>query len=158
MEPVDELCGALREEARACGVLTRVLRDEQEAMIRLRPAAILACLAEREAIQREMEGLARRRREALQALGASSGRATDVLPLLPEEPRERVRRCLRELRGALLAARSLERQNALLAAASLENVSELLAALRPLVPGARYGADARMAALPERTDRVSQRA
>ncbi|MFN8542737.1 MAG: flagellar export chaperone FlgN [Candidatus Binatia bacterium] len=160
MEQVERLEAVLGDEIRVCDALAGVLRDEREAVVRLRPEAILACLAERQALQDELVRLAEARRGVVRAVADRHGRATEraieVLPLLPPEPQARVRGLVRRLRAALLVARSLERQNAQLAGGSLDHVTELLRALRGLVPGARYGADAAVA-VPSGAERVDQR-
>jgi flagellar biosynthesis/type III secretory pathway chaperone len=159
MDHVERLCHVLGEETRLCGELAGVLRDEQQAVVRLRPEAILTCLERRETIQDRLVDLARERRDVVRAMAAARGtaatRATEMLPFLSHEPQSRVRDHLRRLRGALLQARGLERQNAQLVGANLDTVTDLLRALRALVPGARYGADAEVAvpAAPEALDR-----
>ena len=158
MEQVTALCEVLGEETRVCELLVDVLRREQRAVVELRPEAVVGCLAERHELGMALAGLATERRAAASALGdalqAGGLPPSALLPLLPPEPRARVRGRLRTVRRALLEARSLERQNALLASASLGTVNDILAALRAAVPGARYGADARLdAPLPERVDR-----
>ena len=149
MDHVERLCRVLNEETRLCGELAGVLREEQEAVIRLRPEEILSCLERRETIQGRLVDLARERRDVVRDLAAARGsratRATEMLPLLPPEPQTRVRDHLRRLREALLEARGLERQNAQLVGSNLDTVTDLLRALRALVPGARYGADAEVA-------------
>lgn len=160
MDHVERLCEVLSEEARLCGILTGVLRDEQQAVVELRPEAILACLEQRSLLAEQLAELATARRDLVRAVGEARGAtpqlAIEVLPLLPPEPQTRLRGQLRELRRVLLEARGLERQNAILAGAGLENVNDILRALRALIPGARYGADARMA-VPDGSDRLSQR-
>lgn len=150
MDEIDGLCAVMEEEARVCGDLVGVLRDEQAAMVALRPQAILACLERHRLLHDELTRLATRRRELIgdvaRAQGADADSAHAILPLLPPDPRERVRASLRHLRRALLEARGAERQNRLVAGTGLDTVSEILAALRALVPGARYGADAQLAA------------
>src|SRR5205085_1625552 len=81
--------------------------------------------------------------------------ATALLPLLPPEPRQRMSAVLQRLRRALLEARAVERQNRVLVSGGLDTVSEILAALRALVPGARYGADAQITSAPP-TDAVDR--
>jgi flagellar biosynthesis/type III secretory pathway chaperone len=161
VDQIEHLCDVLGEEARVCGDLAGVLRDEQDAVVHLRPEAILTCLERRETLQEHLVRLARQRRALVEAVAAAHGRATsratEVLPLLPPEPQTRVRGQLRELRRALLEARGLGRQNALLLGSSLENVVDLLRTLRALVPGARYGADAQVAT-PSGSDRLDRRA
>jgi hypothetical protein len=160
-EPVEALCGVLAEETRACGALAAVLRDEQEAVVGLRPEALVACLGRRQLLHDELARLATRRRALLHDLAVARGAAAEsvpaVLPLLAPGPQARVRAEVRSLRKALLEARGLERQNRRLVAGSLDTVEELLRALRALVPGARYGADARVAA-PSPTERLHRRA
>jgi hypothetical protein len=163
MDQVETLCAVLGDETRVCGALSGVLRSEQQAVVGLRPEVILACLEERQALQDELGRLATRRRELVRELAARYGTpretesASALLPLLPPAPRDRLRDGLRELRRALLEARGLERQNDRLVGAGLESVGDLLRALRALVPGARYDADARVAA-PEATEQVDRRA
>jgi len=161
MDRVELLCGILSEESRVCSELTGVLRQEQEAVIRLRPEAILVCLEQRNTLQDNLVKLARERRALVRAMGEEHGRTTtrasDVLSLLPAEPQSRVRGEMRQLRRALLEARGLERQNALLVGSSLDTVSELLRALRSLLPGVRYGARAEVA-VPSEADTVDRRA
>lgn len=161
MDQIEHLCDVLGEEARVCGDLAGVLRDEQEAVVRLRPEAILTCLERRETLQEDLLRLARERRELVEAVSSAHGRrtsrATEVLPLLPPEPQTRVRGQLQELRRALLEARGIGRQNALLLGSSLGTIGDLLRTLRALVPGARYGADAQVAT-PNAADRVDRRA
>jgi flagellar biosynthesis/type III secretory pathway chaperone len=161
MDQVDRLCEVLNEEARLCGILTGVLRDEQQAVVELKPEAILACLEQRSLLAEQLADLATTRRDLVRAVGEARGaapqRAIEVLPLLPPEPQTRLRTQLRALRNVLLEARGLERQNAILAGAGLDNVNDMLRALRALIPGTRYGADARMA-VPDGSDRLSQRA
>ena len=159
---VETLCDVLGEETRLCGALVAVLSEEQRAVVALRPGAILACLEERQALHEELERLAAHRRtlvnDAASECGADAAQsATSLLPLLPPDPQARLRARLRALRRALLEARSLERQNALLAGASLEAIGEMLPALRALLPGVRYGADAQVDT-PAAAERVDRRA
>ncbi|TMB03273.1 MAG: flagellar protein FlgN [Deltaproteobacteria bacterium] len=142
-EQLEALCALLGEETRVCGALSGVLRDEQAAAIGLDPDGIIGCLAERRLLH-----------EQLAQLAAARG---ELLPLLAPKAGERVRDGLRTLRRALLEARGLGRQNALFAAASLDGVGELLRALGGLMPGARYGADARVAARGGPTNRIDRR-
>jgi flagellar biosynthesis/type III secretory pathway chaperone len=161
MEDIDRLCILLDEETHVCGRLSSVLREEQQAVVRLRPDHILTCLEQREELQGRLTELAdaRRRlvREVTARRGSETSQATEMLPMLPLEPQHRVRKHLRKLRGALLETRGLERQTALLVGASLDGVQDMLRALRALVPGATYGADATIdvPALPERVDRTA---
>jgi flagellar biosynthesis/type III secretory pathway chaperone len=142
-----------------CGALAEVLRDEQQAVVRLQPQAILACLEQRQVLQDELVRLAGLRRALVRDVasqrGASTESATALLPLLPPDPQARLRSRVRSLRRALLEARGLERQNGRLVEASLDTVTDLLRTLAALVPGARYGADAQVAPLAasERIDR-----
>jgi flagellar biosynthesis/type III secretory pathway chaperone len=158
-ERVERLCAVLGEEAELCAHLAGVLRREQEAVVGLRTDAIFSCVAERETLHGRLLDLADRRRGLIRTVGAAHGRATssanELLPLLPEDTRLQVRTRLRTLRRLLLEARSLEQQTALLVGGSLETVTELLRVLRSHVPGARYGADASVAApaMPERMRR-----
>ncbi len=149
MDQVESLCAVIQEEARVCGLLAVVLRDEQRAVVGLRPQAILSCLEQRQLLHDALSRLATQRRELIREVASAGGgeapSVTALLPLLPTASRERMRAGLRSLRGALLEARGLERQNELLIGGGLETVSELLRALRALVPGARYGADAQLA-------------
>ena len=160
MDQVESLCAVLGDEARVCGVLTAVLREEQQAVIRLRPQAILACVEQRQALHDELTRLAGLRRALVRDVaterGAPTESATALVPLLPPDPQARLRSRVRSLRRALLEARGLERQNGLLVEASLDTVSDLLRALAGLVPGARYGADARFAP-PVANDRIDRR-
>lgn len=161
MDQIDHLCDVLGEEARLCTDLAGVLRDEQDAVVQLRPEAILTCLERREALQEHLVRLAHQRRALVEAVAAAHGhatsRATEVLPLLPPGSQTRVRGQLRELRRALLEARGVGRQSALLIGSSLDTVGDLLRTLRALVPGARYGADAQVAT-PSASDRLDRRA
>jgi hypothetical protein len=147
-DKVDALCGLLGEEARVCGTLSEILRAEQAATVGLDPEAILTCLERREVVQDELVRLAAERRSLVRALaderGTRAERVIEVLPFLPPASQDRVRGDLRRLRQALLEARGLGRQQSLVAGASLETVTDLLRALRALVPGARYGNDARI--------------
>jgi hypothetical protein len=126
------------------------LREEQQAMIALAPDRIFGALGKRRDLQDELGRLASRRRalvrEVAHAQGAEASSATELLVALAPGPRAELFASLRALRRALLEARGLERQNALLARASLLHTEELLRTLRGLVPGAHYGADARVAA------------
>jgi len=164
MEQVTVFCEVLGEEARVCALLVEVLRREQRAVVELRPEGVFACLAERQELGSALAGVATRRRaaaaalaDALDAGGVPPNALLPLLPLLPLEPRAQVRDRLRTVRRVLLEARGLERQNRLLAKASLGTVNDLLAALRAAVPGARYGADARLDA-PLPAERVDRRA
>jgi len=147
---VEALCAVLGDEARVCGLLAGMLRDEQAAAIRLDPDAIVACLAERRVVHEELLRLSGTRRELVRTIASARGkqaeRLTELLPLLAPEAAGRVQTRLRGLRRALLEARGLGRQNALFAEASLGGVGQLLEILGGLLPGARYGADARVAA------------
>jgi flagellar biosynthesis/type III secretory pathway chaperone len=160
MERLDSLCAVLGEETEVCGALTAVLRREQEAVIGLRPDAILACLQERQELAEALEQLATRRRALVSAVaqerGESAASAGALLASLPVDQQPALRTRLRELRHALLETRGLERQNALLAGASQESVTEILCALRSLTPGARYGANAEMN-VPRPRDLVDRR-
>ena len=162
MEEVERLVAVLGEEVRICDVLASVLRDEQEAVVRLRPEAMLTCLEQRQVLQEQLTRLAAERRAVVRAVGTVRGksteRATEVLPLLPDEPQARVREQVRRLRGALLTARSLERQNAFLIGSELDTVGELLRTLRALTPEARYDANAELAAVRGGPERLDQRA
>ena len=150
MDQLESLCAVLGDETRLCGEIAGVLRDEQRAVVDLRPQAIFACLERREVLQGELARLVERRRALVVGVAAERGTtvpsATALLPLLPAAPQARLRSRLRALRSALLEARGLERQNSLLAGASLESVGDLLRTLRALVPGARYDAEAQVAA------------
>ena len=161
MDQIDDLCRVLDEEARVCGLLTRVLRAEQDAVVRLRPEAIVVCLEERHVVQDTLAGLADSRRALVRDLaaqyGGAVGSATSLVPLLPLERRAFVRSAVKDLRRALLEARSLERQNAILVVAGAEHVNELLAPLRALVPGVRYDATARLDG-PAEAEQVDRRA
>jgi flagellar biosynthesis/type III secretory pathway chaperone len=150
MDQLDTLCALLGEEAGLCGTLTTALREEQQAMVALEPERIFGSLEKRRALQDELGRLATRRRalvrEVARERGTDAESATELLVVLPPAPRGELLGRLRALRRALLEARGLERQNALIARASLQHTEELLQTLRGLVPGARYGADARIAA------------
>jgi len=160
VERLDTLCAVLGEETEVCGALSAVLRREQEAVIALRPDAILACLQERHALAEELEQLATHRRALVSAVARERGNdaasAGTLLANLPPDLQPALRTRLRELRHALLETRGLERQNALLAGASQESVTEILCALRTLTPGARYGAHAEVD-LPRARDLVDRR-
>jgi flagellar biosynthesis/type III secretory pathway chaperone len=160
MDQVDTLCAVLGDETRVCGALATVLREEQRAVVQLRPEAILACLEQRQALQDELVHLAARRRALVRDVattrGAKTESATELLPFLPPDPQARLRARVRSLRRALLEARGLERQNGILLDASLDTVNDLLRALRAHVPGARYGADAQFA-MPASTERIDRR-
>jgi transposase len=162
MEQVESLCAVLGDETRVCGALAAVLRNEQRAVVGLRPEVILACLEERQGLQDELVRLVTRRRELVRDVALAYGTgdvesATALLPHLPAEPQSRVRTSVRALRRALLEARGLERQNEQLIGGSLESIGELLRALRALVPGARYDAGAQVASPPP-TEQVDRRA
>ena len=160
-DKLEALCAVLGEEARACSALSGVLREEQAAAIGLDPDAIVASLAERRLLHGRLVELAAARRGLVCSIarerGESAERVTELLPLLAPEPARRVRDGLRTLRRGVLEARGLGRQNALLAEASLEGVGELLRILGGLLPGARYGADARVAASGGATNRIDRR-
>jgi len=49
-DPVERLCAILAEETRVCADLAGVLREEQRAVTGLRPDAIVACVAECQAL------------------------------------------------------------------------------------------------------------
>jgi hypothetical protein len=158
MDHVDNLCAVLGDEVRLWDEVAALLREEQRAVVELRPATLLACLEARQALQEEVLALAGRRRclvrELARACGTTAERATALIPLLPEDSQAHLRAQLGELRRALLAVRGLERRHALLLAGSLDGVGELLGSLRGLLPGARYDAGAQMAAPPlEQVDR-----
>jgi flagellar biosynthesis/type III secretory pathway chaperone len=144
---VDALCAMLAEETRVADALAGVLRDERQAIVALRADALLDCLARRDALQEQLQALARCRHAFLaETSGATTPpRIVALLPALPRGAQRRVREAVRRLRRSLLAARSGERQSRALADASLETTAELLAGLRALLPGTRYGADARLA-------------
>jgi len=160
-DQLETLCAVLGEEARACGALSGVLRDEQAAAIRLDPDAIVSSLSERRLLHERLVELAAARRSLVGSIARERGeraeRVTELLPLLEPDPARRVRDGLRTLRRAVLEARGLGRQNALFAEASLDGVGELLRILGGLVPGARYGADARVAASGGPTNRIDRR-
>ena len=145
---VEALCALLDEETRASDALGAVLGEERQAMVRLEADALLESLARRQARQDELEALARRRREFV-AEACGPGRVPPrvgvLVATLSGPARQRVRECVRRLRRSLLAARSGERQTQALARASLDTNAELLHALQALLPGTRYGADARLA-------------
>jgi len=160
-DPLEALCAVLGDEARVCGALSGVLRAERDAAIVLDADAIVASLAERRALNDELARLAATRRHLVRSLAGARGQTaegvTELLPLLAPEPGRRVRQRLRGLRQAVLDARSLGRQNALFAASSLDGVGEMLRLLASLQPGARYGADARVAASGGPTNRIDRR-
>ena len=149
MDTVESLCAVVGEEARVCASLVALLRQEQEAVVALRPGSILACLEERELLHEALAAVAARRRALVQEVacvrGSEAASVSALLPLLGSEPQARLRTELRRLRRVLLEARGLERQNARLVVSGLETTNDLLRALSALVPGARYGADAKLA-------------
>lgn len=161
MEEVERLCGLLDEELGVCGELGGVLRTEQQAVVEFRAETILHCLEQRAALQERLAQLAGERRRMVHVIAAQHDTDTvhvsDLLPLLPRQPGDDVRRRMRALRAAFLEARGLERQTTILARSSLDHVDDVLQALRGLVPGARYGADASLT-LPTNVGSVSQRA
>jgi hypothetical protein len=161
MDQVESLCAVLSDEARLWDEVAGLLRQEQRAVVELRPGTLLACLEERQALQEELLVLAARRRRLVQDVartcGSNAERATALLPLLPPATQEELRAPLAHLRRALLTARGLERQHAHLLAGSLDGVNEILGALRQLVPGIRYDAGARVAA-PAMLEQVDRRA
>jgi hypothetical protein len=161
MDQVESLCAVLSDEARLWDEVAALLRQEQRAVVELRPGTLLACLEERQALQEEVLALAARRRQLVQDVarrcGTDTERATVLIPLLPSESQDGLRTRLANLRRALLTARGLERQHARLLAGSLDGVNEIIAALRQLVPGARYDAGARMA-VPPMLEQVDRRA
>jgi len=160
-DPLEALCAVLGDEARVCGALSGALRAERDAAIVLDADAIVASLAERRALNDELARLAATRRHLVRSLARARGQTaegvTELLPLLAPEPGRRVRQQLRGLRQAVLDARSLGRQNALFAASSLDGVGEMLRLLASLQPGARYGADARVAPSGGPTNRIDRR-
>ena len=160
-DPLEALCAVLGDEARVCGALSGALRAERDAAIVLDADAIVASLAERRALNDELARLAATRRHLVRSLARARGQTaegvTELLPLLAPEPGRRVRQQLRGLRQAVLDALSLGRQNALFAASSLDGVGEMLRLLASLQPGARYGADARVAASGGPTNRIDRR-
>ena len=95
MDQVESLCTVFRDETRVCSAIAAILRDEQEAVIRLRPGAILACLEQRQALQDELLRLVAQRRALVRDVarerGAATESATALLPLLPPEPQARLR-------------------------------------------------------------------
>jgi hypothetical protein len=136
----------LDEEARVADAVGDVLRDERRAIVALQADALLDCLARRGALQEQLQALAGRRHAFLaDATGEQSPRVVTLLPSLPPAAQRRVREAVRRLRRSLLAVRSGERQSRALAGASLDTTAELLGALHALLPGTRYGADARLA-------------
>lgn len=142
----DALCAMLDEETRVADALGGVLREERQAIVALRADAVLDCLARRHALQDQLQALARRRHDILAgALGAEPPRLVALLPSLAPAAQRRVREMVRRLRRSLLAVRAGERQSRALAGASLETTAELLQGLHALLPGTRYGADARLA-------------
>jgi flagellar biosynthesis/type III secretory pathway chaperone len=157
---VDRLCSVLDEEARVCASLVSVLREEQEAVVALRAGANYTCLEQREMLVGELESLADRRRGLVRDIARACGQpvasATGLLGVLPADPQARLRERLHTLRRQLLAARGLERQNARLVVGGSETVAELLRALGALLPGTRYGADARLAPAGPTTEGVDR--
>jgi flagellar biosynthesis/type III secretory pathway chaperone len=160
MTRVESLCAVIGEEVHVCVVLAAVLRDEQAAVVALRPQAILSCVEQRQVLHDALVQLAERRRTLVREEASTRGSAavsvTGLLPLLPPDPRARVREGLAALRRALLEARSLEHQNERLVSGGLETVDELLRVLRALVPGARYGADAQLAPAAAGAERLNR--
>jgi flagellar biosynthesis/type III secretory pathway chaperone len=160
MESSDALRALLADEARLCAELTAVLRAEQQALVALRPDVVFGCLAQRQALAEALGEVADRRRALVRALadqhGGDGESVVALIARLPAPVQQTLRPALRALRTALLEARGLERQNARLATASLETTHEILRALAALVPGARYGADARLAT--PAAERVARRA
>jgi hypothetical protein len=149
VDSVEALSEALDEETRVARALVAVLRREQRAMVGLEPQAIFACIEERRRLEAELHGVAGRRRTLVQGCAPRSGDGPVTLASvlgtqLPPAARERLVGGLHALRGELAEVRSLERQNARLAHESLASVAELLRALRGLVPGVRYDAEARI--------------
>jgi flagellar biosynthesis/type III secretory pathway chaperone len=148
MEQVERLCGLLDEELGVCAELGGVLRVEQRAVVDMRAEAILQCLEQRAALQQRLAELAATRRGVVQALTADldppSTQVSELLPRLPLQRQDGVRRRMRALRAGLLEARSLERQTNILARSSLDHVDDVLQALRGLMPGARYDAGANL--------------
>lgn len=130
MEEVEVLGKLLAEEARVAAELAEALVAEQRATIELDAAALLAAAARKAALQEELARRAAARQAAARRLavvvGARRERVTDLLPRLPQGSREPLRRRSRELKRALLEARTLQRQNAALLAGSLEFVGSLL--------------------------------
>lgn len=161
MEQVEQLCGVLEQELQVCSALTEVLRLEQEAIAHYRAETILQSLERRAGLQSKLATLALERQQLARTIGAQLGRVTehvsDLVPLLTEAVGRTLRRRMRDLRTALLAARSLERQNTFLARASLDHVDDVVQALRGIMPGARYGADAALT-VPAASSGLSQRA
>lgn len=161
MTQVDRLCAWLGEETQLCDALAAVLRDEQQAIVGLRPAELLACVERREALSRALLAARDARQLALSdlagAYGIDSARPEGLLARLPGGPQALVRGALGRLREALTTGRSLERQTARLVEGSLAHVQELVRSLTALVPGARYGADAELEA-PAATERLDRRA
>ena len=155
------LCAVLGDEARVCGALSGVLRAERAAAIELDADAIAANVAERRTLQEQLARLAATRRQLVRSLtgehGATGEHVTELLPLLPAESGRRVRERLRALRRAVLDARSVGRQHALFAASSLDGIGEMLHLLGSFLPGAHYGADARVAASGGPTNRIDRR-
>jgi len=150
MADPDRLCVLLGEEAALCSALAEVLREQQQAIIALAPTTLLACLERREALAHAVLAAGQLRAEALRTLclahGIDADRPEHVLPRLPAVDRMRLRSALGRLREALTTVRSLERQTAQLVEGSLAHVRELVRTLAGLVPSARYGADAELAA------------
>lgn len=132
MEGIDALCAALNEETCACRALVAVLRRERQAMAALEPRAILACLVERRTLRDQLAELVARRRTLVRGLapGRDTVRAAELLVELPPEAAAGLRSRLRELRGALLEARALERHNVALARVGQEALDGLARAAR----------------------------
>ena len=93
MERLDSLCAVLGDETEVCGALSAVLRREQEAVIALRPDAILACLQERQVLAEELEQLATQRRALVSAVARERGNdAASAGTLLANLPPDRLMR------------------------------------------------------------------
>src|SRR6185436_5397368 len=95
MDQVESLCALLSDEARLWDEVAGLLRQEQRAVVELRPGTLLACLEERQALQEEVLALATRRRQLVRdvarSCGADTDRATLLLPLLPPGSQEGLR-------------------------------------------------------------------
>lgn len=162
MDDTARLCALVGEETALCAELAGVLREQQEAIVALAPAPLLACLERRAALAQALLQARAARIDGLRALAHRHGEdpaesPNDALAQLPPEPRARVRAALTRLREMLVHVRHLERQTDYLVEEGLAQVQELVSTLVALVPGTRYGADAGLAT-PAGIDRLDRRA
>lgn len=162
MDETSRLCALVGEETALYADLAQVLRAQQEAIVALAPEPLLACLERRAALVRAALEARAARVDELRALAGRHGvdpaeSAGEVLVRLAPEPRARVRAALARLREALVRVRQLERQTGYLVEEGLAQVQDLVRTLIALVPGARYGADAGLAA-PAGVERLDRRA